>query len=120
MKPWILLAIAGVLEVVWATGLKKSDGFSKLWPTIVTVVAMLASFYLLAAAMKSLPMGVSYTVWVGIGAVGSIVVGALWLGERISPAQGVCLALIVVGIVGLKLTSSPLPPPKQPASAQPV
>lgn len=101
--PWILLTIAGLLEVVWASAMKKSHGFSVLGPSVVTLVAMLASFALLALAMKSLPLGVSYSVWVGIGAVGSAIVGVVWLGERLSPGQVVCLVLIAVGIVGLRL-----------------
>ena len=105
MKPWILLAIAGLLEVVWATGLKQSKGFTKLAPSVVTIVAMLASFYLLAWAMKSLPMGISYTVWVGIGAVGAVIVGAAFMGEKLTGVQGLCLAMIILGIVGLKLST---------------
>lgn len=105
MKAWILLTIAGLLEVAWATGLKKSEGFSKLWPSVFTIVTMLASFYLLSVAMKTLPMGVSYTVWVGIGAVGSIIVGAAFLGERISVVQMICLVIIIAGIVGLKMAA---------------
>lgn len=103
--PWILLTIAGLLEVVWASAMKKSHGFAVLTPSVVTVVAMLASVGLLALAMKSLPLGVSYSVWVGIGAVGSTIVGVVWLGERLSPGQVVCLALIAAGIVGLRLLS---------------
>ncbi len=107
MKPWILLTVAGLLEVVWATGLKQSKGFTKLAPSVVTVTAMLASFYLLAMAMRTLPMGISYTVWVGIGAVGAVVVGAVFLGERVTPLQALCLAMIILGIVGLKLSAAP-------------
>jgi quaternary ammonium compound-resistance protein SugE len=102
MAPWIYLIIAGVLEVVWATAMKKSDGFSKLGPSVVTIVAMIVSFALLALAMKSLPLSVSYTVWVGIGAVGSAIMGVVWYGERLNAAQWVCMGLVAVGIVGLK------------------
>lgn len=106
MAPWIYLIIAGVLEVVWATAMKKSDGFSKLGPSVVTIVAMIVSFALLALAMKSLPLSVSYTVWVGIGAVGSAIMGVVWYGERLNAAQWVCMGLVAVGIVGLKALGS--------------
>jgi len=112
--PWILLTLAGLLEIVWATAMKRSDGFSRPVPSAVTVVAMLASFALLAFAMKHLPLSVSYTVWVGIGAVGSCVVGVAWLGERLSIGQVVCLVAIAAGIVGLKLLT-----PAAPSSATP-
>lgn len=106
MGPWIYLIIAGLLEVVWATAMKKSEGFSKLGPSVVTIVAMIVSFGLLALAMKQLPLSVSYTVWVGIGAVGSAIMGVVWYGERLNAAQWVCMALIAAGIVGLKVMGS--------------
>lgn len=102
---WVWLTIAGLLEVVWAVSMKKSVGFTKFWPTVITVAVMVASFLLLAKAMKSLPLGVSYTVWVGIGAVGSVLAGAWFLRERLSTPQMLFLILIGVGIVGLKLTT---------------
>ncbi|MBL8990097.1 MAG: multidrug efflux SMR transporter [Phycisphaerae bacterium] len=102
--PWILLLVAGLLEAVWAIGLKHTDGFSRLWPSVGTIAAMLVSFILLARAMQSLPLGLAYTVWVGIGAVGAIVGGAWFFGERLTPAQFACIVLIGVGIVGLKAT----------------
>ncbi len=102
MGPWIYLIIAGLLEVVWATAMKRSDGFTKLGPSVVTIVAMIVSFALLALAMKQLPLSVSYTVWVGIGAVGSAIMGVVWYGERLNAAQWVCMVLIAAGIVGLK------------------
>ena len=102
MSPWVLLLLAGVLEVVWASTLKRSEGFTKLWPSVVTIAAMIASFYLLAKAMQALPAGVSYAVWVGIGAVGTVLVGVLVLGERLSLGQWACLGMIVAGMVGLK------------------
>ena len=106
MLPWILLLIAGLLEAVWAVGLKHTDGFSRLWPSVGTLAAMLASFVLLARAMQALPLGLAYTVWVGIGAVGAIIGGAWFFGERLTPAQFVCIGLIAVGIVGLKATQA--------------
>lgn len=117
MLPWVLLTIAGLLEVVWAYWLKQTHGFTRLWPSVITLGAMIASFALLARAMQSLPLGISYTVWVGIGAVGSVAVGALLLGERLSPLQGVCIAMIALGILGLKLTTRT--PPAQPSPAAP-
>ncbi len=101
---WVYLTVAGLLEVVWAYRMK-SVGFTKTWPAIITVAVMVASFLLLDRAMKSLPLGISYTVWVGIGAVGSVLVGAWFLKERLSIPQIVFLVLIGVGIVGLKLTT---------------
>ncbi|CAG0966232.1 Guanidinium exporter [Phycisphaerales bacterium] len=111
MRPWILLFIAGLLEVVWATGMKYTAGFTKLWPTLGTFAAMIASFLLLARAMQSLPLGVSYSVWVGIGAVGSVLTGVLLLHERLSAAQVVCLMLIGIGVAGLKHSTPASPPP---------
>lgn len=103
---WILLVIAGLLEVVWAIGMKQSQGFTKLWPSVWTIGAMLASFGLLAVAMRTLPLGISYTVWVGIGAVGSVIAGAALFGERMNAVQFACVALIGLGIVGLKVATS--------------
>ena len=101
--PWIVLAISGLLEVVWATALKASDGFSKpLYSGIVAVAAFL-SFWLLAYAMRSLPLGTAYPVWVGIGAVGAFVVGIVVFSEEASPLRIASAALIVIGIAGLKL-----------------
>ncbi|MDX9910288.1 MAG: multidrug efflux SMR transporter [Phycisphaerales bacterium] len=100
---WAMLIVAGLLEVVWASAMKASHGFTRVGPSVLTIVAMLASFGLLAIAMKHLPLGVAYGVWVGIGAVGAALVGWLVMGERLSPAQGVCIALIAAGILGLKL-----------------
>jgi len=102
---WIILILAGLLEVVWAVGLKYTDGFSKLWPSIGTLVAMGLSFMLLSYAMKSLPMGTAYAVWVGIGAVGAGIVGIIVLNEPASTGRMLSLALIVAGVVGLKLAS---------------
>lgn len=102
---WFILCIAGLLEVVWAVGLKYTHGFSRLWPSIITVVAMVVSVALLSWAMKTLPTGTAYAVWTGIGAVGAAATGILLLGESASPARLASLALIVVGIIGLKLST---------------
>ena len=102
---WIYLAIAGVLEIVWAFSMKQSDGFSKLGPSLVTIAAMIASFGLLALAMKSLPLGTAYTIWTGIGAVGAFLVGVAVLGEQASAMRIVAALLIVSGLVLMKLSS---------------
>jgi quaternary ammonium compound-resistance protein SugE len=101
--PWTMLVVAGVLEVVWAVGLKFTDGFTRLWPSVWTLAAMLASFYLLSRALQTLPVGTGYAVWTGIGAAGTAIVGMLVLGESASTWRLVSLALIVAGIVGLKV-----------------
>ncbi|RRV10263.1 quaternary ammonium compound efflux SMR transporter SugE [Pseudomonas sp. v388] len=103
---WVYLLLAGVLEVVWAFTMKSSEGFSKLTPSIITLVAMLASFGLLAVAMKSLPLGTAYTIWTGIGAVGAFVVGITVLGEPVNALRIVAAVLIVSGLVMMKLSSS--------------
>ncbi|HLT91611.1 MAG TPA: multidrug efflux SMR transporter [Woeseiaceae bacterium] len=102
---WAMLFAAGVLEVVWAFFMKLSNGFTKPWPSTVTVVAMLASFALLAASMKSLPLGTAYTVWTGIGAVGAFVLGIVVLGESASAVRILAATLIVSGILLLRLSS---------------
>ncbi len=102
---WLLLIIAGLCEIVWAIGLKHTAGFTRLWPTVVTLTAMVVSIVLLGIAMKSLPVGTSYAVWVGIGAVGTAVMGILVLGEPANAGRIVSLALIIAGIVGLKLAT---------------
>ena len=102
---WIYLAIAGVLEIVWAFSMKQSDGFTKLGPSVVTLVAMIASFALLSLSMKSLPLGTAYTIWTGIGAVGAFVVGIAVLGEQASAMRIVAAVLIVSGLVLMKLSS---------------
>ncbi|ADV26190.1 small multidrug resistance protein [Pseudoxanthomonas suwonensis 11-1] len=103
---WILLVLAGLLEVVWAVGLKYSHGFTRLTPSLVTVVAMLGSFWLLATALKTIPLGTGYAVWVGIGAVGTALLGMLVFKEPATTARLLCIGLIVAGIAGLKLTST--------------
>lgn len=100
-----MLVVAGLLEVVWAVSLKRTEGFTRLWPSVLTVAAMIASFLLLARAMTHLPTGVAYAVWVGIGVVGAALVSATLMGERLSGVQVAFLALIAVGIVGLRLAT---------------
>lgn len=101
---WVLLIVAGLLETGWAIGLKYSDGFSKPVPSVLTVLGIVASMFLLSLAARSLPIGTAYPVWVGIGAFGSVVLGILLLGEPVSIARMVFLTLLLVSIVGLKLT----------------
>ncbi len=100
---WIILFIAGLLEVAWAIGLKYTDGFTKLWPTVGTVFALVASFLLLGLALKTLPVGTAYAIWVGIGSVGTALLGILLFGESANVLKLVSLGLICVGIAGLKL-----------------
>jgi quaternary ammonium compound-resistance protein SugE len=103
--PWIVLVLAGLFEIGWAIGLKYTDGFTKLWPTVGTVVSMIVSLGLLGIAMKSLPVGTAYAVWVGVGAVGTAILGIVLLGEPSNAGRLVSLGLIIAGIVGLKLAS---------------
>jgi quaternary ammonium compound-resistance protein SugE len=104
--PWICLTIAGVFEVAWAIGLKYTEGFTRLWPSVLTVLAMAVSFSLLSHALKTLPIGTAYAVWTGIGAVGTAVVGMLILGEPREVTRILCILLIVAGIVGLKFSAN--------------
>jgi quaternary ammonium compound-resistance protein SugE len=101
--PWLVLICAGLLEIVWATALKQSDGFSRLWPSVIGVGGALFSFVLLAIALRHLPAGTGYAVWVGIGAVGVVIAGVVVFGEAASAARLLFLSIIVVGIVGLRL-----------------
>ena len=103
---WILLISAGLLEIIWVVALKYSEGFTKLWPSLIFGVTAWASFALLAQAIKVLPMGTAYAVWTGIGAVGVAIVGMVWFGESASLIRLSCILLIVVGIAGLKLSTS--------------
>lgn len=100
---WFILFIAGLLEICWAIGLKYTEGFTKLWPTIGTVFSLIASFLLLGLALKNLPVGTAYAIWVGIGAVGTALLGILLFGESINIVKLVSLALIFLGIIGLKI-----------------
>jgi quaternary ammonium compound-resistance protein SugE len=103
---WVILFIAGLFEVAWAIGLKYTDGFSKLWPSVGTAAAMLISVVLLGLAMRTLPVGTAYAVWTGIGAVGTVILGIVLFGDPANAARLACVALIVAGILGLKLTSA--------------
>ena len=102
---WIVLVVAGVFEVVWAIGLKTTDGFTRLWPSVGTAAAMVVSVVLLAWAMRTLPVGTAYAVWTGIGAVGTVILGIALFGEAATLARLACVGLIVAGIVGLKLVT---------------
>ncbi|RPA62949.1 quaternary ammonium compound efflux SMR transporter SugE [Shewanella frigidimarina] len=103
---WFILVIAGLFEIVWAIGLKYSEGFTRLWPSVGTIVAMLISIGLLGIAMKSLPVGTAYAIWVGVGMVGTAVLGMVLFNESVTLIRLVSLLLIVIGIIGLKLSSS--------------
>jgi quaternary ammonium compound-resistance protein SugE len=100
---WILLVIAGLFEVAWAIGLKYTEGFTRFWPSVATAVAMLISIGLLGIAMRTLPVGTAYAVWVGVGSVGTVILGMALFGESASAARLGSVALIVAGIIGLKL-----------------
>lgn len=102
---WVLLFFAGLLEVVWAYSMKQSHGFTKLTPSIITLVTMIASFVLLSVSMKSLPLGTAYTVWTGIGAVGAFVLGILVLGEPANAMRILAVVLIVSGLATMRLSS---------------
>lgn len=103
---WAYLVIAGIFETVWAVALKQSDGLSRLWPAVITAVAMVISLYFLSLALKALPLGTAYAVWTGIGAVGAAVVGILLFGESHAPLRIVSIGLVVAGIAGLRLAAS--------------
>lgn len=102
---WIVLFFAGLMEVTWAVGLKYTHGFSRLWPSVVTVIAMIASFVLLAQALKSIPLGTGYAVWTGIGVVGTTLIGIWLFSESVAPLRLVSIALIIAGIIGLRLSA---------------
>lgn len=100
---WIILFIAGLFEIGWAVGLKYTEGFTRLWPSVGTVLSMIVSIGLLGLAMKSLPIGTAYAVWTGVGAIGTVILGIVLFGDSASTARLLCVALILAGIVGLKL-----------------
>ena len=102
---WAILVLAGLFEIGWAIGLKYTEGFTRLWPTVGTVLAMAISLGLLGIAMKSLPVGTAYAVWVGVGAVGTAILGIVLLGEPANAGRMISLALILAGIIGLKLAT---------------
>jgi quaternary ammonium compound-resistance protein SugE len=118
--PWLLLIIAGLLEVGWAIGLKYTHGFTRLWPSVATAAAIVASMYMLSVAARSIPIGTAYAVWVGIGAAGTALLGIFVLHEPVNVPRAACLALLILSIVGLKLTA-PKPPatPVTPSTASP-
>jgi len=109
---WFLVFVSGLLEIGWAYGLKASAGLTRPLPTALTIAGMIASFALLSIAVRTLPIGTAYAVWVGIGAVGTAIVGIVMFKEPASAVRLGCLALVVIGIIGLKLTASPTPPPE--------
>jgi quaternary ammonium compound-resistance protein SugE len=102
---WFILVVAGFFEIGWAIGLKYTEGFSRLWPTVGTMLSMIISLGLLGIAMKSLPVGTAYAIWVGVGAVGTAILGIVLMGEAANPLRLLSLGLIVTGIVGLKLAT---------------
>ena len=103
---WVYLFIAGLLEIGWAIGLKYSQGWTRLWPSVATLAAMIASMYLLAVAVRTIPIGTGYAVWTGIGAVGTAILGIVLFSEPATALRLVCIGAIVAGILGLKLASS--------------
>lgn len=102
---WLVLVIAGVFEVWWAIGLKYSEGFTKLVPSVLTVIGMIASFYFLSLALKELPLGTAYAIWTGIGTIGTVILGIFLFKEPIDFVRLICIGFILVGIIGLKLVS---------------
>jgi quaternary ammonium compound-resistance protein SugE len=103
--PWVVLVVAGLFEIGWAVGLKYAEGFTRLWPTVGTAVSLVLSMGLLGVALRSLPLGTAYAVWTGIGTVGTAILGIALFREPATAARLMCIALIVVGIVGLKVLS---------------
>ena len=103
---WLILVVAGLFEIGWAIGLKYTQGFTRLWPTLGTVGAMVISVGLLGVAMRELPVGTAYAVWTGMGAVGTVILGIVLFGDPANAPRLVCVGLIVAGILGLKLTSA--------------
>ena len=104
---WVVLFVAGVLEIVWAVGLKYTEGFTRLWPSVATGIAMIGSMALLGVALRTLPLGTAYAIWTGIGSVGTAVLGIVLFREPATAIRLSCIALIVAGIIGLKLASGP-------------
>lgn len=103
--PWLYLFLAGLTEIAWAIGLKQSDGWTRLWPSVITGVLMMVSFAFLSLALKSLPLGTAYAVWTGIGAAGTAIVGIFFFGEPRDVLRVLCIALIIGGVAGLKMLS---------------
>ena len=117
---WVLLVIAGLFEIVWALGMKKADGFTKLWPSVWTIASMIVSFVLLGLAVKSLPVGTAYAIWTGIGAAGTAAFGILIYNEALTLPRVGCIVLILAGTIGLKLSVSPEAAPSPPAGEPPA
>jgi quaternary ammonium compound-resistance protein SugE len=105
MAPWLYLLAAAGFEIAWAVGLKYTEGFTRLWPSVLVIAGMIASFFLLAQAVRNIPIGTGYAIWTGIGAVGAAAFGVILFHEPVSWQRLACIALIVAGIVGLKLTT---------------
>ncbi|MBP7649735.1 MAG: quaternary ammonium compound efflux SMR transporter SugE [Phenylobacterium sp.] len=103
---WLILFVAGLCEIGWAVGLKYTDGFTRLWPSLFTITSMVVSLILLGVAMKSLPLGTAYAVWTGIGAVGAVVLGIVLFKEPATAARLICVGMIVTGVLGLKFFSA--------------
>lgn len=110
---WTLLIFAGLLEIVWAISLKNSEGFTRFWPSAITLVFMIASMSLLAMAVRSLPIGTAFAVWTGIGMAGTAIAGIILFGESASAARLLCIALILCGVIGLKLSTAPQSPQEE-------
>jgi quaternary ammonium compound-resistance protein SugE len=108
--PWIVLTLAGLCEIGWAVGLKLTEGFTRPWPSLWTVAAMLGSIWLLGIAVRHLPLGTAYAVWTGIGAVGTVLLGIVLFGESASGSRLICVGLILAGIIGLKIVTPEAPP----------
>ena len=102
---WIILVLAGLFEVAWAVGLKYTEGFTRLVPSVATLFGMIASFWLLSIAMKTLPLGTAYAIWVGIGAIGAFIAGIVLFHEALSPMRTISVLLIAAGLIGLKISS---------------
>ena len=102
---WIILFIAGLFEVLWATSMKQSEAFTRLWPSVLTITAMVVSFGLLSWSMRLLPLGTAYTVWTGIGAIGAFLVGVVFLGETVTPLRSIAAILIVAGLTLMKVSA---------------
>ena len=102
---WLYLVVAGLTEIAWAIGLKQSEGWTRLWPSVITAVLMIISFAFLSLALRTLPIGTAYAVWTGIGAAGTAIVGILFFGEARDALRIVCIALIIAGVAGLKVFS---------------
>ncbi len=100
---WFCLVLAGILEIIWAIGLKHTEGFTKVIPSGITIVAMILSFWLLSISLRAVPLSVAYAVWTGIGILGTVIFGILWFDEPVNAMKIICISLLIIGIVGLKL-----------------